>query len=358
MKRTSIIAAALSVATALALPATASDAAKPHAVQRHLFPTGASWASAQRGVVLGYPSLNAGAKPSLLETADGGKSWRSLTAPPVKFPVDDSQPNVVAADGIIAVTDGTHIVATRDSGKQWTAERLIGASAPYVPQVAIADGRVLVVVITRKQGALYSGSPESGVLRAVKGISIPGAGAFGDISTVGSMQVDLENGSTTQKYWLFRNGTSFTAAPRPCPAKDVAYLGGVASGEVISLCTTGPSSVAPGTTSARVSIAPKLGRTFRAAGEQIQVANVQIFTAASPSTFVIGTEFGLFRTANVGKTWTFPLPLPRGGAVNDLTFVTATTGFAVTSTVNAKGLVNAVYRTVNAGRKWTAISLP
>lgn len=358
MKRHSVAAgAALAAAVALALPATA--AATTTAVPRHLLPTGAAWTSAQHGIVIGYPSLTTGARPSLLQTTNGGKSWLSLPPPALKFPLDDSQPNLVSADGVIAVTDGTHIVATRDSGKHWTAERLAGLPKIFeVQQVAIAGGRVLAFVVTRKQGALYSGTPQSGVLRAVKGVSIAGAGSYGDITTAGSLQVDLGRNFTTQKYWFSRNGTSFTAAPLPCPAKDVAYLGGVKSGKVLSLCTAGPSAVGPGTTAAQVSIAAKLGGKFGASGQQIELPNVNLFGAASPSTLIIGTEAGLFRTVNAGKTWTVALTTPNGGNVNDLTFVSASTGFALESTSNAKGKVNTVYRTVNAGQKWTAISVP
>lgn len=358
MKRQSVAAgAALAGAVALALPATA--AATTTAVPRHLLPTAASWTSAQRGIVLGYPSLTTGAKPSLLRTANGGKSWQSLPPPPLKFPLDDSQPDLVSAAGVIAVTDGTHIVATRDSGKHWTAERLAGLPKVFeVQQVATADGRVLAFVVTRKQGALYSGTPQSGVLRAVKGVSIAGAGSYGDITTAGSLQVDLGNNFVTQKYWFSRNGTSFTAAALPCPAKALALLGGVKSGKVLSLCTAGPSAVGPGTTAAQASIAARLGGKFSAEGKQIELPNVQAFGPASPSTLVIGTEGGLFRTANAGKAWAFALPLDNGGSVSDLNFVTAGTGFAVVSTSNAKGKVNNVYRTVDAGRKWTAISVP
>lgn len=354
MKRPSVFAgAALAALAALSLPATAT------AAPARLLPTGAAWTSAQHGIVLGYPSLTTGAKPSLLQTANDGKSWQSLPAPPLKFPLDDSQPDLVAAGGVIAVTDGTHILATRDSGKHWTTEKLAGIPKVFeVQQIATADGRVLALVVTRKQGALYSGTPQSGVLQPVKGVSIAGAGAYGDISTAGSLQVDLGNNFTTQKYWFSRNGTSFTAAPLPCPAKAVALLGGVRSGKVLALCTAGPSAVGPGTTAAQASIAAKLGGKFSAEGKQIELPNVSIYAAATPSTLIIGGEAGLFRTVNSGKTWTLPLTTPNGGNVNDLTFVSASTGFALESTSNEKGKVNTVYRTVNAGQKWTAISLP
>jgi photosystem II stability/assembly factor-like uncharacterized protein len=133
----------------------------------------------------------------------------------------------------------------------------------------------------------------------------------------------------------------------------------VDSGKVADMCSAGPSAVGPGTTTAQLSIAPRLGARFGADGKQIELPNIDTFASSSATTAVIGTEAGLFRTADAGKAWTFPLRVPNGGTVTDLSFLTADTGFVVVGTSsNAGKRVDTVYRTVTAGRKWSAIPLP
>ena len=140
------------------------------AVPSGLLPVATSWTTAQNGIVLAYPSRTAGAKPYLLQTGNGGKTWQSLAAPPVKYPPDNDQPAAVWSGGVIAVTDGMRIVAISDSGKRWSAERLSSVSGSfYVDQVAIASGRVFALVTTVKSAAVYSGTVGSGLLRAVRG---------------------------------------------------------------------------------------------------------------------------------------------------------------------------------------------
>ncbi|HEX3490486.1 MAG TPA: hypothetical protein VHU92_14135 [Streptosporangiaceae bacterium] len=110
-------------------------------------------------------------------------------------------------------------------------------------------------------------------------------------------------------------------------------------------------------------------RAFPLDDTQPDLVSADGVTAVTDGTHIVATRdsgkhwtaqrlAGLFRTVNAGKTWTLPLTTPNGGNVNDLTFVSASTGFALESTSNAKGKVNTVYRTVNAGQKWTAISVP
>src|SRR6516162_5955438 len=198
---------------------------------RGLLPLSTSWPTPLSGIVLAYPSATTGAKPYLMATGDGGRTWRPLPAPPVRYPANNDQPDAKWADGIIAVTDGTHIVATRDAGRHWSAERLAGASgSSHVDHLAIADGRVFALVTTAGStgsAALYAGLARAGVLRPVRGLSITGSVTYGDITTAGAVQVDLGQSLATDRYWYSRDGVHFTAAPLACPAATVALLGGV-----------------------------------------------------------------------------------------------------------------------------------
>src|SRR6516162_8775639 len=116
---------------ALGVAAATQAAGAVPEIAHGLLPTSTSWLTPLSGIVLGYPSLTAGAKPSLIVTGNGGRTWRSLPPPPVRFPVNNNQPAATVADGIIAVTDGTHVVATRDAGQHWSPERLAGTSGKF-----------------------------------------------------------------------------------------------------------------------------------------------------------------------------------------------------------------------------------
>jgi hypothetical protein len=332
------------------------------AIARGLVPVATSWPAPLRGIVLGYRSPTAGARPSLIVTSDGGRTWRPLPAPPMRYPADNDQPDATWADGIIAVTDGTHIFATRDAGRHWSAERLGGASgAFYVDYLAIASGRVFALVTTAgaESAAVYSGPAQAGVLRPVPGLSITGSPSYGAITTTGALQVDLGAGFAVERYWYSRDGVRFTAAPLPCPAPTMALLGGVHAGRVSALCSDNPSDVAPGINAKQVWAAARLGGIFRPSGPVFVSANQEEFAAASAQAMTVATTHTLTVTGNVGQTWADTLTAPTGASWRDLSFPSATTGVVVgTTTNNALQLVNTVYRTTNAGRTWQPLPLP
>jgi hypothetical protein len=359
---TAVAGCALGVAApaAAAVPAAGAVPVIPHG----LLPVATSWPTPLRGIVLGYPSRTAGAKPSLMVTGNGGRTWRSLPAPPVPFPADNDQPDATWADGIIAVTDGTHIVATRDAGRHWSAERLAGGSgAFFVDHLAIASGRVFALVTTAGNGtgsaAVYSGRAQAGVLRPVRGLSITGSLAYGDITTAGTLQVDLGANFAAERYWYSGDGVRFTAAPLPCPAKRTALLGGVHTGRVSALCSGTPSDVGPGQNDKQVWAAAHLGGTFHPSGPVFVSPNEQDFAAASAQAMTVATVFTLAVTFNAGRTWTVKITKPNGAFWTDLSFPSATTGVVVSATVNnALKEVATVYRTTDAGRTWHRLSLP
>jgi photosystem II stability/assembly factor-like uncharacterized protein len=359
---TPMLASAASASAAPVGPTLASTAAIPHG----LLPMAASWTTAEHGIVLAYPSQTTGAKPYLLATANGGQSWQTMPAPPVTYPANNDQPDAVSSGDVIAVTDGTRVLITSDCGKHWQSERLTGASgSSYVERMAIADGRVFALMTNDNSATLYSGTvpastAQSGSLSPVKGLTINGSTTYGDLSVAGTaLQVDLGNNFTTQKYWYSKNGTSFTSAPLPCPAADLAWLGGVRSGKVIAMCEDSPSAVNPGETDAQLQVAASLGGKFATSGPRIDIPNMVDFAAASPAAVTAATEGNLTVSANAGKTWTADLPQANGASWSDLSFPTATTGFVVCSTVNnSLQEVATIYRTTNAGESWAAVPLP
>jgi hypothetical protein len=332
------------------------------AVPRGLLPVATSWPAPLRGIVLGYPSRTVGARPSLIVTGNGGRTWRALPAPPLRYPADHDQPDAAWAGGIIAVTDGRHIFATGDAGRHWPAERLAGASGGfYVDHLAIADGRVFALVTTARNtsAAVYSGLVQAGVLRPVPGLSITGSTSYGDITAAGALQVDLGANFAAERYWYSRDGVHFTAAPLPCPAATMALLGGVHAGRVSALCNGNPSDVAPGINDKQVWAAARLGGTFGPSGPVFITPNQEGFAAASARAMTVATIFTLAVTVNAGRTWAAALIQGNGAVWSDLSFPSATTGVVVCATTSsANQQVDTVYRTTDAGRTWHPLTLP
>jgi len=363
LKRCVVTLAALA-ACAFAVTAPADAAVSPvpagqlsaGQLPRDLLPMATSWESPSSGIVLAYPSRDAGAKPYLLETGNGGRTWRSLPAPPVTYPADNDQPDAVWAGGVIAVTDGTHIELSGDSGRRWSAERVPGGF--YVDKLVITNGRLFALLTSDTSSAVYSGSLCGGVLSAVHGLSVSGSLTYGDITGVGTLQVDLGSGYTSERYWYSRNGVRFVSARLPCPATTSASLGGVRDGHVIALCSESPSEVGLGETAVQAWIAAGLGGTFHASGPVADSPNVQEFAAASAADLTTATGFDLGVSHNAGKTWTAELAQDNGANWSDLAFQSATTGTVVCGTVNnSLDEVSTVYRTTNAGRGWHALTL-
>jgi hypothetical protein len=133
----------------------------------------------------------------------------------------------------------------------------------------------------------------------------------------------------------------------------------VRGGKPVALCGESPSSVAPGETLAQVYIAPRLGGRFSASGKDAPVPNPAGFAAASGRDMALAAAAGLGATFNAGGRWVPVVKTPSGSFWNSLAFVSPTVGVAVGSTsTQSSQLVSHVYRTTDAGHRWTALTLP
>jgi hypothetical protein len=363
-KLAAVAGCASGIVAAALTPAGAATSA-PAAVPGGLVPTSTSWISPESGIVLSYTSWNTGAKPYLFVTANGGRTWRTLDAPPLRWPNDNDRPDLTWADGTIVADDGTHVVATHDDGLRWSAVRLAGEPADsFIDQIVNSGGRVFVLVQTQHSGGnqteqVYSGLLKSATLSQVRGLSVSGPLAYGDITAAGTLQVVLGDNYATERYWYSRDGVHFVSADVPCPVNGMQYLGGVRDGQVTALCTGEPGEVQPGVETIQVWIAPRLGARFHASGQMVDAADGQGFAAASPEDMAEVTNFNIGVTLNAGRTWAAKVTLSSGAFWADLAFQSATTGVADGVTVNSKlKIVGYLYRTTNAGRSWGAMSLP
>jgi photosystem II stability/assembly factor-like uncharacterized protein len=363
--------AAIAVAAgilAVAVPAGAASAAPAAKAPSKPVALSTSWPTARSGIALAYPKLATGARAELFVTGNGGKTWRRLPAPPVSYPADNDMPLVTWAGGTIAITNGTRVVASRDSGRHWSRVPLADlpkARSLFVGPVTIADGRLFTVVSTidsAGNGAehVYSGPVRASTLRAVRGLSIAGGETYGDLTAIGGgVQVSFGANFNRAHYWLSRHGAHFTAAPLPCPASQEALLGGIRDGKPIALCSSAPSTTGPGTNTHRVWIAPRLGGKFKVSGPVLNSANQQLFAAASDKDLVMAGTFSLYLTGNAGRTWATRLPQPNGAFWQDLAFPSSSVGVADVQTVTNKlKSIGTVYRTTNGGGTWHALALP
>ena len=300
-------------------------------------------------------------------TGNGGQSWRQLPAPSLPFPANNDTPDATWMGGVIAITDGTQIVATHDGGRRWSPVRLTGLPASasiFVGHITITGGRIFTVVTSNNgsgtsTATVYAGPALDGILRAVRGLSISGGITYGEIVATGGLQVSLGSDYATEHYWLSRDGVRFVAAPLPCPVTTPALLGGVRNGKPIALCSGSPSDVGPGQNDHQVWTATRLGGSFSASGPVFTWWNQQAFAAASDRDLTLATAAGLDVTFDGGQTWTAELLQPNGATWQDLAFPSKTVGAVVNNTVNnALQQVGTVYRTTDAGHSWHALSLP
>jgi hypothetical protein len=361
------LAAIAGCAVGLAAPAMAASAAplaaaKAAPIPHGLRPFSASWLTPQRGIVLGYTKRATGAKPYLIETGNGGKTWQSLTAPPTPYPADNDQPSVTWQDGVITATDGTHIDVSTNGGRSWSAERLAGASGSgYVDALVVKSGRVFALVTTQTETAttVYSGVAGKGKLSAVPGLSVKGSETYGDINATGPLQVDLGKDYAGERYWYSHDGIHFTSATVPCPVTTSADLGGMFANKVIALCSGSPSDIGLGQNDKQVFIATKLGGAFKPSGPVYDSSNTEGFTAASAKDLTFVTAFAVYVSLNAGQTWTPEIPQNNGADFPSVSYPTATTGFVVCSTYNNESQeVDTLYRTTDSGLAWHAVPLP
>jgi hypothetical protein len=350
--------------------ASAAGAAVPAApgAAAELLPMSTSWPTPQRGIVLSYPSRTPGSGPSLFVTGNDGRSWNKLPSPPLPFPASNDTPDATWTGGVIAITDGTRIVATHDGGGHWSQVHLTGLPASvsiFVGHITITGGRMFTVVTSNSASGtstatVYSGPARSSILRAVPGLSISGGITYGNITAVGGLQVSLGSDYVAERYWLSRDGVRFVPAPLPCPVTTSALLGGVRGGRPIALCSGSPSDLGPGQDDHQIWTATSLGGRFSPSGPAVFTWwNQQAFAAASDRDMTVASVAGLDVTFDGGQTWTAELPQPNGASWQDLAFPSSTVGVVVNNTVNdALQLVGTVYQTTDAGRSWHALSLP
>jgi hypothetical protein len=351
--------AALLVATLAAFtlgvqPAMAAESAVPEG----FLPSSTSWTGPLTGYVLGYSPCAKTWCPALLGTADGGRHWQRLGAPPMPLPDNHNQVALTfVGDRVAYVSDGVRVVTTRDGGKSWHPIDLLGAHRPYyLSKITETGGRVFAMLTSYGDGrgstGLYSAKAGSPVLAPLPGFSVTGGLTYGDLAVGGGLQVVLGADYTTEKYWTSTDGTHFKSAPAPCLAGLVASLAGVREQQVVALCNSSPGTPQPGSTERSLWHAPRLGGTFTGTDDAPALGITQGFGAASPlsaTAAAVGGGVGfLHSTFDGGHTWTTTVLSDRGFGLADLDFPGRGTGVVIDGEPDASG-DSALYRTTESG---------
>ena len=330
-------------------------------------PLSASWPSPKSGLVLFGKGYDAGGTPYLFRTANGGRTWRRLAMPAV---MADGTVYEGGGDIVAANWNSTRLAVTRDLGRRWSAVHLTrvpaGTSAAAY-HITIAGGRVYALVDLHPKSGLdtltvYSGPASADTLAPTPGLSMTATGQlpYGDITArSATVQVVLGNFSTTERYWYTRDGVHFTTARRPCPVNRLAWPVVTFGAAVVALCADAPGAVDPGITDMQLWQTDHLGGTFHPAGPTHNLGDPQNFTAISAQNMTLINQFQLLGTSNASKTWTVQETEPNGGFWPYLAFPSATTGYALTDTVNSAAHNEGIlYRTTDGGHTWKALSLP
>ena len=344
----------------LALLLTAVPAAADPAVPAGFRPASTSWTRPDTGYVLGYSPCGGSWCPALLGTADGGRHWRRLGAPPIPLP--DNHNHVALTfvnDRVAYVTDGVAVRTTRDGGRSWHPVELVGAREPfYLSKITETGGRVFAILTTygeRGSSKLYAAHAGSPVLVPTPGFSAEGSITYGDLAVGGGLQVALGADYGTEKYWTSTDGVRFTPAAAPCPEGTVAALAGVRDRQVVALCSSSPGTPQPGSTQRGLRHADRLGAPFAGTGEAPATGITQGFAAGSPASATVAAEGGgagfLHSTFDGGRTWTTTKVSERGLSLTDLAYPGCGTGVVVDGQPDAaEG--SAVYRSTDGGHTW------
>lgn len=292
---------------------------------------------------------------SIVRTNDGGASFVGIPAPPTALlgGISDAQnPDSVSELAFADPMDGfafrTQLWATHDGGGQWHQVPMSG----QVTALAAADGYVLAVV----GGDLYR-SPAASDSWSRLGVSNLGSESLAVHGSDVVTQTAYVSPSMSSRLLVSHDsGSHFDTYASPDVGLGCAYGEPVAA-VIWADCTTGLQS--------RVLRSGDGGVTFSPLDQGPPFVNFASLAAASSTTAVVaalagGGGGGLYLTTDGGHTFTPTGPtLAVGAGWEFIGFTDATHGTAIASTAagNSKTTTSALYRSVDGGHIWSAVTV-
>jgi hypothetical protein len=340
-------------------------------------PVSVSFVSADQGYVLGAsacpnpPTTATGhaACSSVAATDDGGRSWRSLPAPPLALATGPA--GTVEAGAVYHLRFGDHLNgwaygpglwATHDGGETWKASTLDGT----VTDLASADGVTYALVSHCDSGpcgqgaTLYRTDAGADAWQPVEGVALTPTGGQIALHARAVWITGAAGGPGQSLLSTSPDGVAWTTQPDPCGAD--AGLGGVApvsTTDVFLLCGAGAGA---GQEAKQVLHSIDAGHTAAAVpGSPSRSGLATAIAAASPQTIAVAAVSGaswVYRSADAGATWTTAIEQSDGGTgFTDLGFTTATQGVVIHGQLDAQSATGTqLLLTTDAGATWAAVT--
>ncbi|MGO8957104.1 MAG: WD40/YVTN/BNR-like repeat-containing protein [Streptosporangiaceae bacterium] len=324
----------------------------------------ASFVSAQTGFVLGARGCSRMPCTARLEmTADGGKTWTSVSAPAVSLvpPFSGSPSSAVSSVRFENASDGwlfgPALWATTDGGTQWRRLSLPG----HVVALAASDGVVFAAAAPAIGGLdaarLYESQVGTAKWKLVSGVSPAAALTVFGHSVWAGIAPKLWTSTDSGKHWSKLSFHCPQVAPSPSAVA-------AASTSDVSVACSDQGYPQPGFSFKEVFTSANGGRTFHLAGSPAEPGQVGMLAMPQGHAKVItltassGASY-LYRSVNGGKAWGRATYFDGGLGFRDLAYASATTGYVIHFSggpVIAYGL--GLMKTANAGATWKTITIP
>jgi len=314
-------------------------------------PLSASFLTPLTGWALGSSDCGQPPCTTLVRTADAGRTWGAVEAPPADTQGfgDGNVTDVRFGSASDGFAYGGGLFATHDGARTWTKVPVDGD----VEALAVGGGRVWVVVAGScgEEGcagpaSLLSGPLGGGALTPVPGVSLPGRG-LDRVTVSGSSVYASGADDTSSVLWAGTLDGTFTRRSLPCAAGAVPSLAApatpVGSAALVCAAETETAVVRQAFTSTDA------GAAWTRVGDPPQVEGGTVLAASPDALYVSDGTTGVSASRDGGRTWEPSLKTAEGGA-SYVSFVDNAFGFALAQTgPETSGLL----LTTDAGRTWT-----
>jgi len=370
MSTISKIATPLLVTSALLLGLAAQAAAAAAPAPANFEPASVSFPSATTGFVLGEVPCGMADCPSVVTTANGGRTWTSVTAPPAAFlEPAEQQPQSISEVIFANSTDGwafgPALWATTNGGASWSAEKIGGP----VIEMAAAGRSAFAVVASCSQSSGTCNHPTDKVEKTPVGsdswapvAGLTGAGTMGAFfATSGSTVFVALWPTSTAKAWIWRsaNGTTWQrhseACFQPSQAIDLAGLAAPTSTTLFELCAGNPGA---GQEGKYVEVSTNGGASAHVVGKLPLGGLTDGFAAPTVGDVSVGAASGatlIYHSVNGARTWSAKTFNDGGAGLTDLQFAGARLGAVVEGRPGIGGS-DRLWLSRDGGNNWSAVN--